>query len=98
MAFVTVLFYFFLALNYDFESSQFSSQSAGKDVHNTGLVKKEVTIAKGDSASSFDSSTTTVTKSTKTTIITSENKIAAIEGRMQVMDMSAGKLEEDVFE
>ncbi|XP_039545104.1 keratin, type II cytoskeletal 8-like [Pimephales promelas] len=86
------------SLNYDFESSHFSSQSAGKDVQNTGLVKKEVTIAKGDSASSFDSSTTTVTKSTKTTINTSENKIAAIEGRMQVMDMSAGKLEEDVFE
>ncbi|KAK7144933.1 hypothetical protein R3I94_011123 [Phoxinus phoxinus] len=86
------------SLNYDIESRHFSSQSAGKDVHNTGLVKKEVTIAKGDSASSFVSSTATVTKSTKTTIITSENKLAAIEGSMQVMDKSAGQLEEDVFE
>ncbi|XP_067231028.1 intermediate filament protein ON3 [Chanodichthys erythropterus] len=85
------------SLNYD---SHLSSQSAGKDVHNTGLVKKEVMIAKGDSASSITSSTATITKSTKTTIITSEtgNKIADIEGSVQVMDKSAGKLEEDVFE
>lgn len=57
-------------------------------------------IAKGDSASSITSSTATITKSTKTTIITSEtgNKLAAIEGSVQVMDKSADKLEEDVFE
>ncbi|KAK9973461.1 hypothetical protein ABG768_024191 [Culter alburnus] len=88
------------SLNYDIESSHLSSQSAGKDVHNTGLVKKEVMIAKGDSASSNTSSTATITKSTKTTIITSEtgNNLADIEGSVQVMDKSAGKLEEDVFE
>lgn len=57
-------------------------------------------IAKGDSASSNTSSTATITKSTKTTIITSEtgNNLADIEGSVQVMDKSAGKLEEDVFE
>lgn len=57
-------------------------------------------IAKGDSASSITSSTATITKSTKTTIITSKagSNLAAIEGSVQVMDKSADKLEEDVFE
>ncbi|XP_067314567.1 keratin, type II cytoskeletal 8 [Pseudorasbora parva] len=89
------------SLNYNFESSHLSSRSAGKNVHNTGLVKKEVMIAKGDSASSFTSSTATITKSIKTTILTTEagNTLAAIEGTgsVQVMDKSASNLE-DVFE
>lgn len=62
---------FFLAFNYDLKGSSLtkaSSQSAGKDVPDTSLVKKEIVVAKGDSGSVV-SSTATVTKSTKTTII-----------------------------
>ncbi|XP_042582106.1 keratin, type II cytoskeletal 8 [Cyprinus carpio] len=75
-----------------------SSQSSGKDVQKTGLVKQEV---KGDSASSLTSSTATITKSTKTTITTTSEtgkKLVAMEGSVQVMDKSADKQEEDVFE
>ncbi|XP_016127601.1 keratin, type II cytoskeletal 8 [Sinocyclocheilus grahami] len=88
-------------LNYDLESSHLtsvSSQSSGKDVQKTGLVKQEV---KGDSASSLTSSTATITKSKKTTIITTSEtgkKLVATEGSVQVMDKSVDKLEEDVFE
>ncbi|KAF4112346.1 keratin, type II cytoskeletal 8 [Onychostoma macrolepis] len=89
------------SLNYDLESSHLtsvSSQSSGKDVLKTGLVKQEV---KGDSASSLTSSTATITKSTKTTIITTSEtakKLVATEGSVQVMDKSADKQEEDIFE
>uniref|UniRef100_A0A671RJ52 Zgc:158846 n=1 Tax=Sinocyclocheilus anshuiensis TaxID=1608454 RepID=A0A671RJ52_9TELE len=97
----SALISFFLALNYDLESSHLtsvSSQSSGKDVQKTGLVKQEV---KGDSASSLTSSTATITKSTKSTIITTSEtgkKLVAMEGSVQVMDKSVDKLEEDVFE
>ncbi|RXN03747.1 type II cytoskeletal 8 [Labeo rohita] len=90
-------------LNYDLESSHLtsvSSQSSGKDVQKTGLVKQEVVTAKGDSTSSVTSSAATVTKSTKTTIIkTSETgkKVVATEGSVQVMDKSAEKQVKDVF-
>uniref|UniRef100_A0A8C2L1E1 Zgc:158846 n=1 Tax=Cyprinus carpio TaxID=7962 RepID=A0A8C2L1E1_CYPCA len=89
------------SLNYDLESSHLtrvSSQSSGKDVQKTGLVKQEV---KGDSASSLTSSTATITKSTKTIITTTSEtgkKLVAMEGSVQVMDKSADKQEEDVFE
>uniref|UniRef100_A0A671M2E3 Zgc:158846 n=1 Tax=Sinocyclocheilus anshuiensis TaxID=1608454 RepID=A0A671M2E3_9TELE len=74
-----------------------SSQSSGKDVQKTGLVKQKAVTAKDVSTSS---STATITKSTKTTIITSETgkKLVATEGSVQVMDKSADKKEEDVFE
>uniref|UniRef100_A0A672PGR9 Zgc:158846 n=1 Tax=Sinocyclocheilus grahami TaxID=75366 RepID=A0A672PGR9_SINGR len=96
----SVLISFFLALNYDLESSHLvsvSSQSSGKDVQKTGLVKQKAVTAKEVSTSS---STATITKSTKTTIITSETgkKLVATEGSVQVMDKSADKQEEDVFE
>lgn len=66
-----------------------SSQSAGKDVPDTSLVKQEIVVAKGDSG--LVSSTATVTKSTKTTIITSgtEKKLVALEGHMEVIHKSA---------
>uniref|UniRef100_A0A673HYH5 Zgc:158846 n=1 Tax=Sinocyclocheilus rhinocerous TaxID=307959 RepID=A0A673HYH5_9TELE len=88
------------SLNYDLESSHLasvSSQSSGKDVQKTGLVKQKAVTAKDVSTSS---STATITKSTKTTIITSETgkKLVATEGSVQVMDKSADKQEEDVFE
>ncbi|XP_016124308.1 keratin, type II cytoskeletal 6B-like [Sinocyclocheilus grahami] len=88
------------SLNYDLESSHLvsvSSQSSGKDVQKTGLVKQKAVTAKEVSTSS---STATITKSTKTTIITSETgkKLVATEGSVQVMDKSADKQEEDVFE
>ncbi|XP_043097102.1 keratin, type II cytoskeletal 8 [Puntigrus tetrazona] len=86
------------SLNYDLESSHLksvSSQSSGKDVQKTGLVKQEV---KGDSTSS----SATITKSTKTTTITTTNetgkKLVATEGSVQVMEKSTGKQEGDVFE
>ncbi|XP_059426804.1 keratin, type II cytoskeletal 8 [Carassius carassius] len=85
------------SLNYDLESSHhtsFASQSIEEDWQKTGLVMQEV---KGDSARSLRSSTASMTKSTKTTIITSE-KLIAMEGSVQLMDMSAGTQEDDVFE
>uniref|UniRef100_A0A8C1K115 Zgc:158846 n=1 Tax=Cyprinus carpio TaxID=7962 RepID=A0A8C1K115_CYPCA len=73
-----------------------SSQSSGKDVQKTGLKQKAVT-AKDVSSSS---STAIITKNSKTTIITNETgkKLVATEGSVQVMDKSADKQEEDVFE
>lgn len=87
------------SLNYDLESSHLtsvSSQSSGKDVQKTGLKQKAVT-AKDVSSSS---STAIITKNSKTTIITNETgkKLVATEGSVQVMDKSADKQEEDVFE
>lgn len=95
----SALISFFLALNYDLESSHLtsvSSQSSGKDVQKTGLKQKAVT-AKDVSSSS---STAIITKNSKTTIITNETgkKLVATEGSVQVMDKSADKQEEDVFE
>nr|AAI54250.1 Zgc:158846 [Danio rerio] len=84
-------------LNYDLESSfvGVSSQNATKDIHNTGLVKQEVVVNKGGSSSSL----TTVTKSTKTTVVTSEmgKTLVSTGGSVQVMDKSAVKELEDVF-
>ncbi|XP_051567290.1 keratin, type II cytoskeletal 8-like [Myxocyprinus asiaticus] len=98
-----------ISFSYDLESSHLtsvSSQSVGKDVLDTGLVKKEVMIAERDSgivanesykAATFTSSTATVTKSTKTIIITNETekKLVATESIVEVMEKSA---EEDVIE
>lgn len=84
---------FFLAFNYDLEGSHLtraSSQSDGKDVPDTSLVKTEIGVANGDSG--LVSSTATVTKSTKTTIITSETekKLVASEGHVEVIQKSIG--------
>ncbi|XP_056606323.1 keratin, type II cytoskeletal 8 [Triplophysa dalaica] len=81
------------SFNYDLEGSHLtraSSQSAGKDVPDTSLVNQEIVVAKGDSG--LVSSTATVTKSTKTTIITSETekKLVASEGHVEVMHKSIG--------
>ncbi|XP_051996279.1 keratin, type II cytoskeletal 8 [Xyrauchen texanus] len=95
------------SFSYDLESSHLksvSSQSVGKDVLDTGLVKKEVMMTERDSgivanesykAATF-TSTATITKSTKTSIITNEtNKLVATESNVEVMEKSA---EEDIFE
>ncbi|XP_052415308.1 keratin, type II cytoskeletal 8-like [Carassius gibelio] len=82
------------SLNYDLESSRLTSSSSQSIGKKTGLVMQDV---KGDSARSLSSSTATMTKSTKTTIFTSE-KLIAMEGSVQLMDMSADEQEEDVFE
>ncbi|KAA0713032.1 Keratin, type II cytoskeletal 8 [Triplophysa tibetana] len=81
------------SFNCDLEGSHLtraSSQSAGKDVPETSLVKQEIVVAKGDSG--LVSSTATVTKNLKTTIITSETekKLVASKGHVEVNYKSKG--------
>nr|XP_055069019.1 keratin, type II cytoskeletal 8 [Misgurnus anguillicaudatus] len=97
--------------SYDLESrrlARVSSQSAGQDVLDVGLLKQELVVAKGDggiltnesfkAASSLTSSSATITKSTKTTIVTSEKKLVASEGHVEVTNTSASIQERKVSE